>query len=101
MSLQTTIPFVVRKNWNFYGRKEVAKEDFSEATARDTPSKYVPTVKKIVTLSSSESDTDSDVENAKKETGRIDERRIDNAIRTPKRRGCDESDGRFSRSIAR
>ncbi|OAD54007.1 Cell division control protein 6 like protein [Eufriesea mexicana] len=39
------------------------KEDFTNATARDSSYKYTPTVKKIITLSSSESDSDSDVEN--------------------------------------
>lgn len=39
------------------------KEDFTNATARDTSYKYTPTVKKIITLSSSESDSDSNVEN--------------------------------------
>ncbi|KAK9308759.1 hypothetical protein QLX08_001367 [Tetragonisca angustula] len=65
-SIQATIPFNVRKKCSFYGSKNnVTKEDFSNATARDSSYKYTPTVKKIITLSSSESDSDSDIENAK------------------------------------
>lgn len=64
--MQTTIPFAERKRCSFYGTKRniEKKEDFTNATIRDSSSKYTPTVKKIVTLSSSESDSDSDVENA-------------------------------------
>ncbi|XP_014471614.1 PREDICTED: cell division control protein 6 homolog [Dinoponera quadriceps] len=64
MSVQSTISFPIRKKWNFYGhKKDVVKEDFSEATAKGTPTRYTPTVKKIVTLISSESESDSDIEN--------------------------------------
>lgn len=99
-SVQTTIPFVVRKKCNFYGRKEDAvKEDFSDATARDTPSKYVPTVRKIVTLtSSSESESDSDIENStQKDARKIVERKTEGAsptVGTPRRRKYSESDGK-------
>lgn len=62
--IQTTIPFNVRKKCSFYGSKHnVIKQDFTDATARDSSYKYTPTVKKVITLSSSESDSDSDVEN--------------------------------------
>ncbi|XP_026673019.1 cell division control protein 6 homolog isoform X2 [Ceratina calcarata] len=65
-SIQTTIPFTERKRCSFYGAKHKIenKEDFTNATVRDSSYKYTPTVKKIITLSSSESDSDSDVENA-------------------------------------
>ncbi|KAL6252152.1 hypothetical protein P5V15_000016 [Pogonomyrmex californicus] len=88
---QLTIPFPVRKKCNFYGRKEEVKEDFTNATARRTPgtSRYVPVVKKIVTLTSSESESDSDIENTTKV---INERKIESAGSTPRRRKCNESD---------
>ncbi|XP_066588656.1 cell division control protein 6 homolog isoform X2 [Prorops nasuta] len=64
-SVQTTIPFNIRKKCSFYSKKEDIKtEDFTHATAKKlTPHKYVPTVKKLMTLSSSESESDSDTEN--------------------------------------
>ncbi|CAK9799402.1 Cell division control protein 6 homolog [Anthophora quadrimaculata] len=63
-SIQTTIPFNVRKKCSFYGTKHnIIKEDFTNATVRVSSDKYTPTVKKVITLSSSESDSDSDVEN--------------------------------------
>nr|XP_012149856.1 PREDICTED: cell division control protein 6 homolog isoform X2 [Megachile rotundata] len=62
--IQTTIPFTVRKKCSFYGSKNnVTKQDFTDATVRESSYKYTPTVKKVITLSSSESDSDSDVEN--------------------------------------
>ncbi|XP_070172804.1 cell division control protein 6 homolog isoform X1 [Polyergus mexicanus] len=89
---QTTISFPIRKKCSFYGRKEdIAKEDFTDATARYTPSKYTPTVKKIVTLTSSESESDSDIENTtEKHKGKIVDRRMDSADGTPRsrRRKC-------------
>ncbi|XP_072763322.1 cell division control protein 6 homolog isoform X2 [Anoplolepis gracilipes] len=91
---QTTISFPIRKRCNFYGRKEdVVKEDFTNATARYTPSKYTPTVKKIVTLTSSESESDSDIENTT-EKRIIHVRRTDSANSTPRsrRRKCNELD---------
>lgn len=90
---QTTIPFPVRKKCNFYGRKDEAKEDFTNATVKHTPSRYVPAVKKIVTLTSSESESDSDIENTTEERRVTRDRRIDNAGNTPRRRKCDESHG--------
>jgi len=93
---QTTIPFTVRKKCSFYGRKEEAKEDFTNATARDTLSRYVPTVKKIVTLTSSESESDSDIENTTEKDKITRDRRIENASNTPRRRKCDELDGKFA-----
>ncbi|KAK1116848.1 hypothetical protein K0M31_018010 [Melipona bicolor] len=86
-SVQTTIPFNVRKKCSFYGSKNnVTKEDFSNATARDSSYKYTPTVKKIITLSSSESDSDSDIENAKVSGNAI-------SVKTPQRvRKSPESD---------
>ncbi|XP_011695267.1 PREDICTED: cell division control protein 6 homolog isoform X1 [Wasmannia auropunctata] len=89
--VQTTISFPVRKKCNFYGHKEEVKEDFTNATAKDTPSRYVPTVKKIVTLTSSESESDSDIENTKERCRITRERRTENAGHTPRRRKCDES----------
>ncbi|XP_029048860.1 cell division control protein 6 homolog isoform X1 [Osmia bicornis bicornis] len=59
--IQTTIPFNVRKKCSFYGSKRNAIiQDFTDATARDSSYKYTPTVKKVITLSSSESDSDSE-----------------------------------------
>ncbi|KAG5344014.1 CDC6 protein, partial [Acromyrmex charruanus] len=87
---QTTISFPIRKKSNFYSRKEEVKEDFTNATAKDTPSRYVPTVKKIVTLTSSESESDSDIENTKERHKVPRERRIENAGHTPRRRKCDD-----------
>jgi len=94
---QTTISFPVRKKCNFYGRKEEVKEDFTNATARDTSSRYVPIVKKIVTLTSSESESDSDIENATEKDKITRDRRTENAGNTPRRRKCDdELDGKFA-----
>ncbi|XP_012278877.1 cell division control protein 6 homolog [Orussus abietinus] len=66
MSVQTTIPFSIRKKCSFYGVKEnTPKQDFTNATLKGVPSvRYTPTVKKLMTLSSSESETDSDIENS-------------------------------------
>ncbi|XP_033343004.1 cell division cycle 6 isoform X6 [Megalopta genalis] len=92
-SVQTTISFNVRKKCSFYGTKnDVAKQDFSNATARETSYKYTPTVKKVITFSSSESDSDSDVENLLVENN---VKVIDKctAVRTPRRvRKSGESD---------
>ncbi|KYN34022.1 Cell division control protein 6 like protein [Trachymyrmex septentrionalis] len=87
---QTTISFPIRKKSNFYGRKEEIKEDFTNATAKDTPSRYIPTVKKIVTLTSSESESDSDIENTKERHKITRETRIENTGHTPRRRKCDD-----------
>ncbi|CAL1678485.1 unnamed protein product [Lasius platythorax] len=96
---QTTIPFLVRKRCSFYGRKEdVAKEDFANATARHTPSKYTPTVKKVVTLTSSESESDSDIENTTEERRRMnDDRRTDSSPRS-RHRKCNDLDEQHSLS---
>ncbi|KAL0119612.1 hypothetical protein PUN28_007806 [Cardiocondyla obscurior] len=92
---QTTISFPVRKKCNFYGRKEEeAKEDFTAATARQMPSRYIPTVKKIVTLTSSESESDSDIENTTDKASRS--RKTENTGSKSRRRKCDESEGEFS-----
>lgn len=93
---QTTIPFPVRKKLSFYGRKEEVKEDFTNATARDTSSRYVSAVKKIVTLTSSESESDSDIENVTERRKIMRERRAKNAGGTPRRRKCDESEGKLA-----
>ncbi|XP_076647745.1 cell division cycle 6 [Halictus rubicundus] len=92
-SIQTTIPFSIRKKCSFYGTKnEMTKQDFTNATARETSYKYTPTVKKVITFSSSESDSDSDMENSLiknnvKVTGKC------TAVRTPRRvRKSSESD---------
>lgn len=90
---QTIIAFPVRKKCGFYGRKEEAKEDFTNATAVHTPSRYVPTVKKVVTLTSSESESDSDIENTTEKHMVTRDRRIENAGNTPRRRKCDKLDG--------
>ncbi|XP_036143018.1 cell division control protein 6 homolog isoform X2 [Monomorium pharaonis] len=89
---QTTISFSVRKKCNFYGRKEEAKEDFANATAKQTPSRYIPAVKKIVTLTSSESESDSDIENTTEKSKVTKEKRLENAGCTPRRRKRDEPD---------
>lgn len=68
MSVQTTIPFPIRKKSSFYGNSKdnTPTLDFSNASLRDTPtSRYTPRVKKIVDISSSESESDSDAENNK------------------------------------
>ncbi|XP_024879785.1 cell division control protein 6 homolog [Temnothorax curvispinosus] len=91
---QTTISFPVRKKCGFYGRKEEVKEDFTNATARDTPSRYIPAVKKIVTLTSSESESDSDIENTTKKPEVYRDRRTEDAGNTPRRRNCHEYDRR-------
>ena len=64
MSVQTTIQFAIRKKSFYGGKDDVQKEDFSNASLRNTPTtRYTPTVKKLVEISSSESDSDSDAEN--------------------------------------
>ncbi|CAG5101744.1 Similar to CDC6: Cell division control protein 6 homolog (Homo sapiens) [Cotesia congregata] len=73
MSIQATINFPSVKKLTFYGGKNEEKQDFTNATVRNTPSsvRYVSKVKKIMTISSSESDGDSDCsdsENSKKRT---------------------------------
>ncbi|KAG7207593.1 hypothetical protein KM043_009216 [Ampulex compressa] len=95
-SVQTTIPFSIRKKCSFYGKKEnVVVQDFSNATVRNSSSSYTPTVKKIVTLSSSESESDSDIENTLKENGmKINSRENGLVVKTPRRiRKSSESDG--------
>ncbi|XP_078046379.1 cell division cycle 6 isoform X2 [Augochlora pura] len=96
-SVQTTIPFNVRKKCSFYGTKtDVTKQDFSNATARETSYKYTPTVKKVITFSSSESDSDSDVENLLVENNvEVNDKCI--SVRTPRRvRKSSESDNHGS-----
>ncbi|GAB1868508.1 Cell division control protein [Camponotus japonicus] len=101
---QTSISFPIRKKCNFYGRKDdVAKEDFTNATARYTPCKYTPTVKKIVTLTSSESESESDIENSRTEEQKriIDDRRtssLDNTPRSRRRKCSGEVDEQLSSS---
>ncbi|XP_015584726.1 cell division control protein 6 homolog [Cephus cinctus] len=88
-SVQTTIPFTIRKKTTFYGSKENAqKQDFTGAALRSTPStKYTSIVKKIVTVSSSESDSDSDAENLVQARGnyRNNIEKENNIARTPRR----------------
>lgn len=94
--VQTTISFPIRKKCNFYGRKEdVVKEDFSNATAKHTSSTYIPTVKKIVILTSSESESDSDIENTRIEKHKRVSvvNRANSTASTPRRHKCSESDG--------
>lgn len=97
-SIQTTISFNVRKKCSFYGNKHtVIKEDFTNATIRDSSYKYTPTVKKVITLSSSESETDSDsdIENIIKNNINAHDNTIN--IQTPqcikKSNESDESNG--------
>lgn len=96
-ALQGTIPFNVRKKssrtTSFYGSKENAgvKEDFSNATLRNiSETRYTPRVKKIVTLTSSDSESDSDAENSrlpKTRVGKNGRKRNtnDNSVSTPRR----------------
>ncbi|KAK0180380.1 hypothetical protein PV327_006024 [Microctonus hyperodae] len=83
-SVQTTIQFPIKKKITFYGTKDNGpKQDFTNATLRSTPSttRYTPTVKKIMVLSSSESESDSDTENVEKKSGK----NANNVSRTPRR----------------
>lgn len=79
MSLQTTLPFAIRKK-SFYGSKDNTPSlDFSNASLRNTPTtRYTPTVKKMVDISS-ESESDSDAEN-------VVINQNNNITKTPKRR---------------
>ncbi|XP_063980158.1 cell division control protein 6 homolog [Diachasmimorpha longicaudata] len=63
-SVQGKLPFQIRKKI-FYNTKDKPQEDFTNATLRSTPTtRYIPTVKKLMTISSSESsDSESDTEN--------------------------------------
>lgn len=68
-SVQTTIPFNIRKKFSFYSSKENTpkQECFINASLRNTPNAtYTPTTKKLMVLSSSESESDSDTENVEK-----------------------------------
>ncbi|XP_076763867.1 cell division cycle 6 [Xylocopa sonorina] len=92
-SIQTTIPFTVRKKCSFYGvKRNVAKEDFTNATARDSSYKYTPAVKKVITLSSSESESDSDVENTLIENNLKVCGNGTTPVQTPRRQKSNESD---------
>jgi hypothetical protein len=94
--MQSTISFPIRKKCNFYNRKEdIVKEDFTYATARETQWRYVPVVKKIVTLTSSESESESDIENVTEKRKKIIHEKKTNSISTPKRHGFNESDGKY------
>lgn len=70
MSIQTKISFPIRKS--FYGRKDsndFAKQDFTNATLRDTPTSKYREVPKVMVLSENsdsedDSDKDSDTENS-------------------------------------
>lgn len=94
-SIQTTISFNVQKKCSFYGNKHtITKEDFTNATIRDSSYKYTPTVKKVITLSSSESesDSDSDIENIIKNNINVHDNTI--SIQTPQHiKKSNESDG--------
>lgn len=92
-NMQNTIQFPIRKKCNFYGKSDVVKENFSDARARCTPVKYTPVVKKIVTLSSSESDSDSENVLEKQESV-INEGKVGSKANSPRRRKCDKSDGK-------
>ncbi|EFN77760.1 Cell division control protein 6-like protein [Harpegnathos saltator] len=95
MGTQTTITFPIRKKCNFYGPKNDVKEDFSEATAKSTLTKYTPSVKKIVILSSSESESDSDVENITEITKETVVRKANSTPQTPNRRKRNASNERY------
>lgn len=104
-AVQRTIPFNVRKvnsRSSFYRKNEspVVKKDFSNATVRtkSSESNRTPTVKKVVVLTSSESESsDSDLENAivePKGNATCQRKRI--AHRTPtKKKNDQESDGNY------
>lgn len=86
MSIQTTIPFPVKKKCSFYSKKEInlIQEDFENAALRSTPNNtYTPTTKKLMELSSSDSESDSDVENFNTKRSVKEAKKITNA-RTPK-----------------
>jgi len=94
--MQGTISFPIRKKYNFYNRKEdIVKEDFTYATARETQWRYVPVVKKIVTLTSSESESESDIENVTEKRKKIIHEKKTYSMSTPKRHGFNESDGKY------
>ncbi|XP_014204118.1 cell division control protein 6 homolog [Copidosoma floridanum] len=79
MSVQTKLQFQVRKN-NFYGKKQNDCKPTPEQLSGilSTPSsRYTPTVRKIVDISSSSEESDSDSENIAKNN---------NITRTPKRK---------------
>lgn len=83
-STQTTIQFAVKKKISFYAKKEsVPKQDFTNATLRHTPTsaRNTASVKKIMTVSSSESECDSDTENFVVKP----KIKINNSPRTPRR----------------
>lgn len=88
MSIQTTIPFAIRKK-SFYGNNDsTPKLDFSNASLQSTPSaRYTPTVRKIVDISS-ESESDSDLENV------IDNKNIQKTPTSRKGRRKDKDEGK-------
>ncbi|XP_046412210.1 cell division control protein 6 homolog [Neodiprion fabricii] len=97
-TIQATIPFNIRKKssktTSFYGIKEKAvTEDFSNAALRQIPElKYTPRVKKIVTLTSSDSDSDADVENSaitKRSVKYSRKRNTTDKVSTPKKNNTD------------
>ncbi|XP_043288269.1 cell division control protein 6 homolog [Venturia canescens] len=88
MHVQPKLDFPIRKKSTFYGAKENSPtQDFTNATLRLTPStRYTPKVKKIVAISSSsESDSDFDVENTDSKNIKNTPRKRVNATRTPRR----------------
>jgi len=94
--MQGTISFPIRKKCNFYNRKEnIIKEDFTYATARETQWKYVPVVRKIVTLTSSESESESDIENVTEKCKKKIHEKKTNSMSTSKQYGFSESDGKY------
>lgn len=97
MSIQTTIPFPVKKKCSFYSKKEInlIQEDFENAALRSTPNNtYTPTTKKLMELSSSDSESDSDVENFNTKRSVKEAKKITNA-RTPKSSRKTKIDGKF------
>jgi cell division control protein 6 len=75
MSVQTSIPFKIRKK-NFYSNKDnTSNLDFNNISLKSTSTRYTPTIKKMVDISS-ESESDSNEENMNKNN---------NIIKTPKR----------------
>ena len=96
MSIQTTIPFNIRKKFSFYGSKENTpkQECFTNVSLRSTPNTtYTPTTKKLMVLSSSDSESDSDSENVEKKCA---EAKFVPNSRTPKSSRISRINGEFT-----
>ena len=96
-STQTTIPFNIRKQCSFYSLKKNTpqQECFINASLRSTPnSTYTPTTKKLMVLSSSESESDSFTENVEKKGFKVRAKTVSNPS-TPKTGRKSRIDGEF------